>query len=131
VCNDPGLKDTLNFLMSREVAHQKMFEAALDAITPNFPPGTLPGQEGMNHAYVADSGNFGENGAGAATEGFVRPSQQLMGLRTRHRPRRPRRRAASRPPSGRPPRGDPGQQGQRRPDLSLDPLMILGGERRV
>jgi len=71
VCNDPGLKDTLNFLMSREVAHQKMFEAALDAITPNFPPGTLPGQEGTNHAYVADSGNFGENGAGAATEGFA------------------------------------------------------------
>ena len=71
VCDDPGLKDTLNFLMSREVAHQKMFEAALDAITPNFPPGTLPGQEGMNHSYVADSGNFGENGAGAATEGFA------------------------------------------------------------
>jgi len=28
VCDDPGLKDTLNFLMSREVAHQKMFSGA-------------------------------------------------------------------------------------------------------
>src|SRR6202042_812494 len=31
-CDDPGLKDALTFLMTREVAHQKMFEAALDSI---------------------------------------------------------------------------------------------------
>ncbi len=28
----PGAGDTLNLLMSREVAHQKMFEAALDSL---------------------------------------------------------------------------------------------------
>ena len=41
-CDDPGLKDTLTFLMTVKIAHQKMFEAALDSITDNFPPGTLP-----------------------------------------------------------------------------------------
>lgn len=39
--DDPYVKDTLSFLMTREVAHYKMFEAALQTITPNFPPGTL------------------------------------------------------------------------------------------
>ena len=42
VCDDAGLKDTLNFLMSREVAHQKMFEAALDSLPANFPPAPCP-----------------------------------------------------------------------------------------
>jgi Mn-containing catalase len=39
--DDPYVKDTLSFLMTREVAHYKMFEAALGTIVPNFPPGTL------------------------------------------------------------------------------------------
>jgi Mn-containing catalase len=66
------MKDTLNFLMTREVAHQKMFEAALASIEQNFPPGTLPGDEKLGHAYIADSGNFAESGenAGPTTEGF-------------------------------------------------------------
>lgn len=42
VTSDPGLKDALGFLMTREVAHQKSFEKALYAIEPNFPPGKLP-----------------------------------------------------------------------------------------
>ena len=43
VTDDPGIKDALTFLMTREVAHQKSFEKALYAIEPNFPPGKLPG----------------------------------------------------------------------------------------
>jgi Mn-containing catalase len=43
VTGDPGIKDALTFLMTREVAHQKSFEKALYAIEPNFPPGKLPG----------------------------------------------------------------------------------------
>ena len=39
--DDPYVKDTLSFLMTREVAHYKMFEAALETIQPNFPPGVL------------------------------------------------------------------------------------------
>lgn len=66
--DDPGVKDTLNFLMTREIAHQKMFEAALDSIADNFPPGNLPGDQKMAHAYFQDSyeGNPGE-GSGEAT----------------------------------------------------------------
>jgi Mn-containing catalase len=39
--DDPYIHDTLSFLMTREVAHYKMFEAALDTIQPNFPPAVL------------------------------------------------------------------------------------------
>lgn len=41
VTDDPGIKDALAFLMTREVAHQKSFEKALYAIQPNFPTGKL------------------------------------------------------------------------------------------
>ncbi|WP_029008423.1 manganese catalase family protein [Azospirillum halopraeferens] len=43
VTDDPGVREALGFLMTREVAHQKMFEKALYAIENNFPPGKLPG----------------------------------------------------------------------------------------
>jgi Mn-containing catalase len=39
--DDPYIRDTLSFLMTREVTHYKMFEAALNSIQPNFPPGVL------------------------------------------------------------------------------------------
>ncbi|HKP55280.1 MAG TPA: manganese catalase family protein, partial [Polyangiales bacterium] len=39
---DPGVREALGFLMTREVAHQKSFEKALYSIEPNFPPGKLP-----------------------------------------------------------------------------------------
>lgn len=49
--DDPGVKDALGFLMTREVAHQKSFEKALYAITPNFPPGKLPGVPEFSNKY--------------------------------------------------------------------------------
>ncbi|WP_419698766.1 manganese catalase family protein [Mucilaginibacter sp. NFX135] len=39
--DDPYVQESLSFLMTREVAHYKMFEAALNDIQPNFPPGVL------------------------------------------------------------------------------------------
>lgn len=39
--DDPYIHETLSFLMTREVTHYKMFEAALESIQPNFPPGVL------------------------------------------------------------------------------------------
>jgi len=36
--DDPMVKETLMFLMTREVTHYQQFEAALDTIQPNFPP---------------------------------------------------------------------------------------------
>ncbi len=37
VTDDPGVKEALGFLMTREIAHQLSFEKALHAIQPNFP----------------------------------------------------------------------------------------------
>lgn len=51
VTADPGLKDALGFLMTREIAHQKSFEKALYAISPNFPPGKLQGQPEFTSKY--------------------------------------------------------------------------------
>ncbi len=52
ITDDPGVKDALAFLMTREVAHQKSFEKALYAIENNFPPGKLPGVEKYASMYV-------------------------------------------------------------------------------
>ena len=41
--NDPGVQDTLTFLMTREVAHYQQFTAALNELPVNLPPGQLPG----------------------------------------------------------------------------------------
>ena len=49
--DDPYVKDTLAFLMTREVAHYKMFEAALESIQPNFPPGVLQADPRFTRQY--------------------------------------------------------------------------------
>lgn len=51
VTDDPGIKDALQFLMTREIAHQKSFEKALHAIQPNFPQGKLPGDPQFASVY--------------------------------------------------------------------------------
>lgn len=51
VTDDPGIKDALGFLMTREVAHQKSFEKALYSIQPNFPVGKLPGHPDYADKY--------------------------------------------------------------------------------
>lgn len=51
VTDDPGIKDALGFLMTRELAHQKSFEKALHAIQPNFPQGKLPGMPEFTNVY--------------------------------------------------------------------------------
>lgn len=55
---DPYVKETLVFLMTREVAHYQMFEAALATIKPNFPPGILQGDPKYSNLYFnMSSGN--------------------------------------------------------------------------
>jgi Mn-containing catalase len=49
--DDPYVKETLRFLMTREVAHFQMFEAALDTIKPDFPPGTLQSDPRYSNLY--------------------------------------------------------------------------------
>lgn len=58
--DDPGIKDALGFLMTREVAHQKSFEKALYAIEENFPAGKLPGMERYSSLYVNASQGAGD-----------------------------------------------------------------------
>ena len=49
--DDPGVRDALGFLMTREIAHQQSFEKALYSMTPNFPPGKLPGDPRFTNVY--------------------------------------------------------------------------------
>ncbi|MBB5709892.1 manganese catalase family protein [Sphingomonas xinjiangensis] len=60
ITDDPGIKDALTFLMTREVAHQKSFEKALYSIENNFPPGKLPGREEFASVYVNASQGEGD-----------------------------------------------------------------------
>lgn len=60
VTDDPGIKDALRFLMTREIAHQKSFEKALYSITPNFPPGLLPGDPAFTDLYLDMSQGEGD-----------------------------------------------------------------------
>jgi Mn-containing catalase len=60
VTADPGVKDALGFLMTREISHQKSFEKALYAIEPNFPPGKLPGMPQFADVYVDTSQGDGD-----------------------------------------------------------------------
>jgi Mn-containing catalase len=57
---DPGVREALGFLMTREVAHQKSFEKALYSIEPNFPPGKLPGDPRFADAYFNMSQGDGD-----------------------------------------------------------------------
>jgi len=49
--DDPHVKETLRFLMTREIAHYQQFEAALNSILPNFPPGVLQGDARYSNTY--------------------------------------------------------------------------------
>ena len=60
VTDDPGLKDALGFLMTREIAHQKSFEKALYSIEANFPPGKLPGFPEFTNRYFDMSQGDGD-----------------------------------------------------------------------
>ncbi len=60
ITDDPGVKDALGFLMTREVSHQKSFEKALYAIENNFPSGKLPGIEKYASMYVNTSQGEGD-----------------------------------------------------------------------
>jgi Mn-containing catalase len=60
VTDDAGVKESLGFLMTREIAHQKSFEKALYAIEDNFPPGKLQGIPEYADLYVNASQGAGD-----------------------------------------------------------------------
>ena len=71
VTDDPGVKDALGFLMTREIAHQQSFEKALYSMSPNFPPGKLAGDPRFTNVYFNMSQGDGDaRGPWNAEENF-------------------------------------------------------------
>lgn len=60
--DDQHVKESLRFLMTREIAHFQMFSAALETIQPNFPPGVLVGDPRGTHVYFNLSNGAGVRG---------------------------------------------------------------------
>jgi Mn-containing catalase len=81
--DDPGVKEALGFLMTREVAHQKSFEKALYSIMPNFPPGKMPGDPTFANVYFNMSQGEGD-ARGSWNEGeqwqYVSDRNEQMGV---------------------------------------------------
>ncbi len=65
--DDPYVKETLGFLMTREVSHYQQFEAALDEIQPNFPPGIFQTDPRYSNLYFNMS--KGNDARGSWNEG--------------------------------------------------------------
>ena len=65
--DDKDVLATLNFLMTREVAHFQQFEAALGTIQPNFPPGVL--QSDPRYSNIYSNHSTGEDARGPWNEG--------------------------------------------------------------
>jgi len=65
--DDPLVKESLRYLMTREVAHFQMFQAALDSVQPNFPPGILQSDPRFSNKYFNMS--KGEDFKGGWNEG--------------------------------------------------------------
>jgi Mn-containing catalase len=88
---DPMVKETLGFLMTREISHFQMFSAALVDIQPNFPPGILQGDPRFTHVYFNHSNGVNvrgpwNQGQGPWTEGeewtyVENPQQQAIETR--------------------------------------------------
>lgn len=69
--DDPYVKETLDFLMTREVAHYQQFEAALNSIQPNFPPGifqTNPCYSNLYYNMSKDEDSRGPWNEGESTQ---------------------------------------------------------------
>ena len=55
-CDDPGSKDALQFLMTREITHMKAFMLALDSLgKPKLQIGLIPPTKGLVDQYFNDS----------------------------------------------------------------------------
>ncbi len=82
--DDPGVKEALSFLMTREIAHQKSFEKALYSIEPNFPPGKLPGDPRFTNVYFDTSQGDGKDLRGSWNQGgqwqFVSDMREMSGV---------------------------------------------------
>lgn len=92
--DDPGVQDTLTFLMTREVAHYQQFTAALNDLPVNFPPGQLAGDDRFQNVAFNMSNGTGDargpwnQGQGPWPEGMKwkyvnKPEEEWLGGRLR------------------------------------------------
>lgn len=65
--DDADVRKTLDFLMTREVAHFQQFQAALETIKPNFPPGIFQTNPRYSNLYYNMS--KGQDARGPWNEG--------------------------------------------------------------
>src|SRR6187401_2140441 len=62
-CDDPGTKDALQFLMTREITHMKAFMAALDSMGKDpLEIGKIPPTPGLVDQFFNDSTGEGDDG---------------------------------------------------------------------
>lgn len=62
-CDDAGTKDALQFLMTREITHMKVFSLALESLgKPAFSIGKIPPTPGLVDQYFNDSTGQGDQG---------------------------------------------------------------------
>src|SRR5438105_3951293 len=62
-CDDPGTKDALQFLMTREITHMKAFALALESMgKPSFTIGRIAPTPGLVNQFFNDSTGAGEHG---------------------------------------------------------------------
>ena len=62
-CDDPGTKDALQFLMTREITHMKAFMAALDSMGKDpLSIGKIPPTPGIVDEFYNDSTGEGDDG---------------------------------------------------------------------
>jgi Mn-containing catalase len=105
--DDPGVQDTLTFLMTREVAHYQQFTAALNELPVNFPPGQLAGDDRFQNVAFNMSDGDGSvrgpwnEGQGPWPEGMEweyveKPEQEWLGGTKR------KNKGAERNPEGQP-----------------------------
>jgi Mn-containing catalase len=60
---DPGTKDALQFLMTREITHMKAFTLALESLgKPRFQIGAIPPTPGLVDQFFNDSTGVGQDG---------------------------------------------------------------------
>ena len=63
-CDDPGTKDALQFLMTREITHLKAFTLGLESLGKNYLDiGKIPPSEEVVNLYFNDSTGSGDDGA--------------------------------------------------------------------
>lgn len=76
--DDNDVKETLGFLMTREIAHFQMFAAALESIQPNFPPGVLQGNPKHTHTFFNMSDGASARGPWNEGQGPWQPGEHWV-----------------------------------------------------